>query len=151
MLLFHFLQKLNVKFELEENAIGVLVSYNWPGNVRELKNLAERISVMHTGNRIGGQSIIDLLLKNPGDFGNHANLSQKDGQNRLPSNIVELSYNEAKEAFEKMYLEYQLAKNGDVISRTAEAIGIYPSNLHAKLRKYGITIAGSGHGERTER
>ncbi|MDR0452256.1 MAG: hypothetical protein LBH15_04370 [Treponema sp.] len=35
-------------------------------------------------------------------------------------------------------MEFQLARNDGVISRTAEAIGMFPSNLHAKLRKYGI-------------
>jgi len=38
-------------------------------------------------------------------------------------------------------LEFQLFKNNGIITRTAEAIGIYPSNLHAKLRKYNITAA----------
>jgi two-component system nitrogen regulation response regulator NtrX len=52
--------------------------------------------------------------------------------------ILNLGYGDARELFERQYLEYQLAKNGGVIARTAEAIGIYPSNLHAKLRKYNI-------------
>jgi two-component system nitrogen regulation response regulator NtrX len=49
-------------------------------------------------------------------------------------------YGEAKDFFEKFYLEFQLLQNNGIISKTAEAIGIYPSNLHAKLRKLGITI-----------
>jgi two-component system nitrogen regulation response regulator NtrX len=52
--------------------------------------------------------------------------------------ILSMNYNDAKDVFEKQYLEVQLARNDGVISRTAEAIGLYPSNLHAKLRKYGI-------------
>jgi two-component system nitrogen regulation response regulator NtrX len=53
---------------------------------------------------------------------------------------MDLNYNNAKESFEKYYLEFQLSKNNGIISRTAEAIGMYPSNLHTKLRKYHITI-----------
>jgi two-component system nitrogen regulation response regulator NtrX len=51
---------------------------------------------------------------------------------------MNMSYNDAKESFEKRYLEVQLSRNGWVVSRTAEAIGVYPSNLHAKIRKYGL-------------
>jgi two-component system nitrogen regulation response regulator NtrX len=56
----------------------------------------------------------------------------------LSADIFNLGYTEAKELFEKNYLEWQLAKNNGIISHTAEAIGIYPSNLHAKIRKYGL-------------
>jgi two-component system nitrogen regulation response regulator NtrX len=51
---------------------------------------------------------------------------------------MEQNFNNAKEAFEKYYLEFHFSRNNGIMSRTAEAIGIYPSNLHAKLKKYGI-------------
>ena len=46
----------------------------------------------------------------------------------------------AKEAFERQYLVHNLKKNGYNIVRTAEAIGVYASNLHTKIRKYGIEV-----------
>ena len=61
----------------------------------------------------------------------------------LPEEIFEKNYSEAREIFEKCYLEFQLLKNNGIISKTAEAIGIYPSNLHAKLKKYSITASNS--------
>ena len=57
----------------------------------------------------------------------------------FPEKLLEQNLNDAKESFEKRYLEFQFFKNNSIISKTAEAIGIYPSNLHAKLKKYGIT------------
>jgi two-component system nitrogen regulation response regulator NtrX len=56
----------------------------------------------------------------------------------VSTDIFKMNYTKAKELFEKNYLEFQLAQHGGVISHTAEAIGIYPSNLHAKIRKYGL-------------
>jgi two-component system nitrogen regulation response regulator NtrX len=53
---------------------------------------------------------------------------------------MKMNYNDAKENFEKYYLEFQLAEHNGIIAKTAEAIGVYPSNLHAKIRKYGIRI-----------
>jgi two-component system nitrogen regulation response regulator NtrX len=130
-----FLKKAGLELELEESALPVLSSYDWPGNVRELKNLAERISVMHRGGSISGKALGDLLgLRSESRSGNSSTGAT------LPEGIWELHFNDARDAFEKHYLEFQLSKNGGIISRTAEAIGIYPSNLHAKLRKYQITV-----------
>jgi two-component system nitrogen regulation response regulator NtrX len=51
---------------------------------------------------------------------------------------MEQNFNDAKKLFEKYYLEFHFSENNGIISRTAQAIGIYPSNLHAKLKKHGI-------------
>ncbi|MCL2806122.1 MAG: sigma-54 dependent transcriptional regulator [Treponema sp.] len=133
LLLIYFLNQLKKELTLETCALEELASHNWPGNVRELKNLAERIAVMHQENTIKGGELLKLLnkrIKKPENPGGALN-----------ENILEKGFNEAKESFEKCYLEFQLLKNHGIISRTAEAIGIYPSNLHAKLRKYNITAA----------
>jgi two-component system nitrogen regulation response regulator NtrX len=133
MLLCHFLKLLKMEISLETDAIDILVSHDWPGNVRELKNLAERIAVMHQGPSITADDLKKLLNK-------RSKKPQNTG-NPLPEGIMERNYNEAKDSFEKCYLEFQLLKNNGIITRTAEAIGIYPSNLHAKLRKYNVNAA----------
>jgi two-component system nitrogen regulation response regulator NtrX len=52
----------------------------------------------------------------------------------------DLKLNDAKDLFEKKFLMKKLAENRYVISKTAEDIGIYPSNLHGKIKKLGIEI-----------
>jgi two-component system nitrogen regulation response regulator NtrX len=159
LLLSHFLHELGGEpyasdpFDLDAEALQLLQSYQWPGNIRELQNLAERILVMHTGGIIGRESILALLQQNPGSpgissrnqgepelFSNTSNFSNLPKVSSVPdvSAIMKLKYNEAKESFERGYLEFQLSQHEGIISHTAEAIGIYPSNLHAKLRKYNI-------------
>ena len=133
MLLCHFLKTLKKELALETDALELLSSHDWPGNVRELKNLAERIAVMHQGDSITGGDLHKLLDKK--------NKKRQNTGGTLPENILERNYNDARDSFEKCYLEFQLLKNGGIITRTAEAIGIYPTNLHAKLRKYTITTA----------
>jgi two-component system nitrogen regulation response regulator NtrX len=132
LLLLHFLRELGKKHcDFDAGALRLLTDYEWPGNVRELRNLAERIVVLHSGDHVGEAEITGLLSKTSGG----------EKPEKLADTVAQfrdMPYNEAKEAFEKQYLEYQFAKNDNVISRTAEAIGIYPSNLHAKLRKYHI-------------
>jgi two-component system nitrogen regulation response regulator NtrX len=135
------------KPELDEGARDMLLAYSWPGNVRELKNLAERIMVMWSGEIIKAETLRGLLDQKPGASGpgyeeNSEKKPENQGedplQNQLSMDIFRQNYTEAKELFEKKYLEFQLAQHGGVISHTAEAIGIYPSNLHAKIRKYGL-------------
>jgi two-component system nitrogen regulation response regulator NtrX len=131
LLLCHFLRELKVELILGNDAHEVLLSHDWPGNVRELKNLAERIAVMHQGSAISADELRKLLNK-----------KIKTGQTQsIPDGIFEQNYNNARDNFERCYLEYQLLKNNGIIAKTAEAIGIYPSNLHAKLRKFSINAA----------
>jgi two-component system nitrogen regulation response regulator NtrX len=153
LLLFHFLNRLRPgKIGFEDDAMRLLVNYNWPGNIRELHNFAERVAVMHQGDRIEKEAVIDLLQKNPASFGQGADSikaedlegasslkpAEPDKPADFPVEILKMKYNDAKDSFEKFFLEYQLAKNSGIISKTAETIGIYPSNLHAKIRKYNI-------------
>jgi two-component system nitrogen regulation response regulator NtrX len=145
LLLHHFLKERGVeKPELEAEARELLLAYRWPGNVRELKNLAERIMVLWTGETIRAETLRGLLDQRPGGAGIGAkkaeNQEKNTLQNQLSLDILNLTYTEAKELFEKNYLEFQLAQHGGVITHTAEAIGIYPSNLHAKIRKYGLRM-----------
>jgi two-component system nitrogen regulation response regulator NtrX len=134
MLLFHFLKDMQRELTLEAGALELLAAHDWPGNVWELKNLAERIAVMHQGDCLTGSDLQKLL-------DNKKNKKPQNTGNSLPQDILERNFNEARDSFERCYLEFQLSKNNGIISRTAEAIGIYPSNLHAKLRKHGITAA----------
>jgi len=137
LLLMAFLNQSKREITLEQGALEELAAHDWPGNVRELKNLAERIAIMHQGNSINGEELLKLLNK-------RVKKNQQQGfgvdiQESKLAGFLEQNFNEAKENFEKCYLEFQLLKNNGIISKTAEAIGIYPSNLHAKLRKYHIS------------
>jgi two-component system nitrogen regulation response regulator NtrX len=153
ILLRSFLQNLGLEdLVLEEGAVKLLEIHPWPGNVREVRNLAERISVMYRGgDSLSAEKITDLLSKNPEAFGGSAQKRIAEAP-PLPGEIMGMNLTEAREAFEKYFLEFQLSKNCGIISKTAEAIGIYPSNLHAKLKKYRITMDGAAaHNGREER
>jgi len=148
LLLYHFLKELDVDLTLKDDALETLARHDWPGNVRELKNLAERIAVMHTGGSISAQAIAGLLSTGGGKkspvLPSVTNENAPLNNAALPEKLLEQNFSDAKESFEKCYLEFQLLKNNGIISRTAEAIGIYPSNLHAKLKKYGIAAQTRG-------
>ncbi|MCL2196174.1 MAG: sigma-54 dependent transcriptional regulator [Treponema sp.] len=142
-LLCYFLSAMEKEIIIEADALELLASHDWPGNVRELKNLAERIAVMHTGDTLNGEELEKLLHKKEKKPANKNNENNKTPEENMPKGIFNQNYNDAKDSFEKYFLEFHLLKNNGIISRTAEAIGIYPSNLHAKLRKYNILTSGN--------
>jgi two-component system nitrogen regulation response regulator NtrX len=116
---------------LTEEAAAALASRNWPGNVRELKNAMERLKVLSDENPIQAATVEKILgdTQKPG----HA-----DSEHLLPDRFLALGLQDAKTLFEHDYLAQKLKDCDYNITRTAETIGVYPSGLHAKIKKLGI-------------
>ena len=111
---------------ISEDAIELLRKYPWPGNVRELKNLVERLMIMTPNSVIGAGDI-------PPPF-NRAGDSRDDFEMTLKTS----SFKDAKSQFEKAYIAKKLKEYNGNVSQTAEAIGIERSNLHKKIKAYGL-------------
>jgi two-component system nitrogen regulation response regulator NtrX len=112
---------------MTEDALSVLMEHNWPGNVRELKNVIERLVIMTPSDVISG-SDIPLLVKES------QNVDGDDSWYAISS------YRLAKMNFEKRYLARKLREYEGNVSRTAEAIGLERSNLHRKIKSYGLEV-----------
>ncbi|HVM84142.1 MAG TPA: sigma-54 dependent transcriptional regulator [Candidatus Binatia bacterium] len=117
---------------LGDDALAILQAYDWPGNVRQLRNVIDWLLIMPPGSPedpIRG----DML---PPDIGavSLSPVSMNDG-----SEVMSLPLREAREIFERRYLESQVTRFGGNISRTANFIGMERSALHRKLRSLGIT------------
>ena len=107
-----------------------LYTYNWPGNIRELRNLIERVTILSVNEskvNINNQ-LSDILNKTT---------SESDKEDNL-KNTMSYPLKEAREKFEKEYLQNQLKKNQGNISKTADYIGMERSALHRKLKSLGI-------------
>ncbi len=113
---------------LSANALYALTQYNWPGNIRELKNLIERMVIM-TPEQIIEYEHLPASIKS-------APLNQETDISI--GTISATSYRDAKELFEKQFLRQKLEENNWNISRTAEEIGLERSNLHRKIKSYGL-------------
>ena len=111
---------------LTPEALDLLMNYSWPGNVRELKNLTERMAIMYPDKVIDGEDI-------PPPF----NTSRSE-DSRLESFLSSDTLKEARETFERSFIASKLEEFGGNISKTAEAIGMERSNLHKKIKAYGL-------------
>ena len=58
----------------------------------------------------------------------------------LPGVSFDQPLRDARDAFEKAYLEYQLEKHGGNVSQMAEEVGMERTHLYRKLRDRGIEI-----------
>jgi two-component system nitrogen regulation response regulator NtrX len=116
--------------EVREEVLDLLMQHSWPGNVRELKNIIERLVIMTPTRVIAKCDVFPLF-----------------GQVRQDTGSVELgpamdSFRAAKQDFEKQYILRKLREFDGNISKTAEAIGLERSNLHKKIRSYGLEVKG---------
>ncbi|WP_198375432.1 sigma-54-dependent transcriptional regulator [Neoroseomonas rubea] len=117
--------------ELSEDALAAMQAYDWPGNVRELRNLIDWLLIMAPGD--ARDAIRPDML--PPQVGAAAPAVLKLDRS---SEIMTLPLREARELFERQYLEAQLLRFGGNISRTANFVGMERSALHRKLKFLGV-------------
>jgi len=106
-----------------------LRNYSWPGNVRELKNLVQRLLILGAGEEIDVDEVEQGLFAQP----------HKGGANAAPG-LYDLPLREAREQFERDYLQHQLDACDGSVGRLAKVVGMERTNLYRKLRALGIDV-----------
>ena len=112
--------------QFSDEAVRLLKQYRWPGNVRELKNLVENLIIMSSDDEIRLEDI-------PAPY-NQSHAVKEDYASFLETD----SFRDARNIFEKAFISAKLKKYKGNISQTAEAIGMERSNLHKKIKAYGL-------------
>ncbi|HOV03222.1 MAG TPA: sigma-54 dependent transcriptional regulator, partial [Kaistiaceae bacterium] len=134
-LVHYFMEQISVATGLParrigDDALAVLQAHDWPGNIRQLRNNVERLMILTRGD---SEAVItaDLL---PAEVGAMLPSVPSSGGEHL----MALPLREAREIFEREYLQAQINRFGGNISRTAEFVGMERSALHRKLKTLGI-------------
>ena len=104
-----------------------LRQYTWPGNVRELKNLVQRLLILGGEDEINQEEVEVALGSTP-------RAPAPAGQ--MPG--FDLPLREARDLFEKAYLEHLLQVSGGNVSKVAQKAGLERTHLYRKLRALGI-------------
>jgi len=118
---------------LAQDAMASLQAYEWPGNVRQLRNVIDWLLIMAPGE---ADEMISADMMPP-DIGSISPSVSSGGSGQ--EDLMALSLREARELFEKRYLEAQIMRFGGNISKTSTFIGMERSALHRKLRTLGIS------------
>ncbi len=116
---------------LSDAALEMLAGYDWPGNLAELEALAGRLALEPGEGEIEAEYVAALL-------GISASPSNPTGVDLM----LHLPLKEARDAFEKAYLEALLASCGWAMSKTAERAGLDRTNLYRKVKQLGIETPG---------
>jgi two-component system nitrogen regulation response regulator NtrX len=117
------------KKTLNRAAMDLLLQHPWPGNVRELRNVMERMVIMVPGDTILDTDVAPSLRVRPG---------ATPETTAEPEAPWDGPLRDARDRFERQYILRRLQEAHWNITRTAERLGIERSNLHRKMKAYGI-------------
>lgn len=127
----HFVQHEKLPYRhFSMGAQNFLRNYVWPGNVRELKNMVQRLLILGAGDEIT-QDEVELAVS-----GRQATEMVNAGA----MFSFDQPLRQAREQFEKVYLEYQLEKHKGNVSKTATEVEMERTHLYRKLKSLGIEI-----------
>lgn len=124
-------------------ALNRLRNYPWPGNLLELKNLVQRLLIISAEENISIEEVENCL----------EHISQKQGlsgaetfalnnpdmtANNALQSLFEHPLKEARELFEKSYLEEKLISVGGSVGKVAQLAGVERTHLYRKMKALGI-------------
>ena len=104
-----------------------LRNYPWPDNVRELKNLVRRLLLTGAGEVIS----LDEVEKEI------AAVAHAD-EPLVKQDLLSLPLREAREQFERAYLQQQLVLCDGKVGKLAKRVGMERTHLYRKLRSLGV-------------
>jgi DNA-binding NtrC family response regulator len=104
-----------------------LRNYPWPGNLGELKSLVQRVLILGTGEEIRLEEI-------------ERELAVKTGLDEplVKQDLLALPLREAREQFERAYLQQQLLLCNGKVGQLAKRVGMERTHLYRKLRALGV-------------
>ncbi|WP_342379857.1 sigma 54-interacting transcriptional regulator [Myxococcus stipitatus] len=116
----HFARSLGTSLPLSPASLATLTAYHWPGNVRELRNAVERVV------SLGAEAALPRLAMGED--------SRAEDFHATRERVLQ--------AFERSYLEAQLARHKGSASAAARAAGLARSYFYRLLKTHGIVPRG---------
>jgi two-component system response regulator HydG len=137
-LVYHFLKKRGQRIGkqiagIDPAALELLTGHNWPGNVRELENAIERAIILARGDTISADLLPTSVQQTRG-----LGAEPTAAPTLLSGNGQLVPLAEAREAFERSYVQRALDAAGGNITDAAQIAGIDRSNFRRLMRRLGL-------------
>jgi len=110
-----------------------LRNYPWPDNVGELKNMVRRLLLSGSDDDISLDEV-------------EAEITDTAASNEplVKQDLLALPLREAREQFERAYLQQQLVLCGGKVGKLAKRVGMERTHLYRKLRSLGVDFKSVG-------
>jgi DNA-binding NtrC family response regulator len=119
---------------LSTSALNQLRNFDWPGNLPQLNNVIRTLAVTALSNEIDAPDV------------NRALAPLKQVAPAVAQGIpLDIPLREARDAFERMYFEHLIQKEGGSMTRVADRSGLERTHLYRKLKQLNIR-----HGRRLD-
>jgi len=131
---------------IDPSVYETLTRRKWPGNVRELKNVVERAAILSSDVLTVADLPEDPHSSPFEDEADSESSSDHEAMSATPSSDAgrgRVTLREHRDAAERAYILETLKELSWNISRAAVVLGVERTNLHKKIRAYGISRGGS--------
>ncbi len=115
--------------QFSTGALNSLRNFDWPGNLTQLESVVRTLATTAPAEQISLEDV-NQGLPQPAPAPKIAH--------ELP---LDLPLRDARDAFERVYFEYHIAREGGNISRVADSVGLERTHLYRKLKQLGIRLA----------
>jgi len=112
-----------------------LRNYPWPDNVRELKSLVRRLLMSNDDEEISLDEVEGEIIA-----------SSVADEPLVKQDLLSLPLREAREQFERAYLQQQLVLCDGKVGKLAQRVGMERTHLYRKLRSLGVDFRSGGSG-----
>ncbi len=110
-------------------ALNALRNYHWPGNLVQLESVVKTVAQLTRGAEIGVADVTNAFATLEAPLPSAAQSLPLDRELRA-----------ARDAFERVYFEYHLGREGGNMSRVADRVGLERTHLYRKLKQLGIKL-----------
>jgi DNA-binding NtrC family response regulator len=110
-------------------ALNALRNFDWPGNLVQLETTVRSLAMTAAAEEIAVGEVNQALAQ----FGSHPAVAHGLQLDR--------PLREARDAFERIYFEHHIGREGGNMSRVADSVGLERTHLYRKLKQLGIKLA----------
>ena len=108
-------------------ALNALRHHPWSGNLAQLDAVVKNLGLTALDEEVRLEDVERVLAAHSGPV----------AAGELP---LDQPYREARDAFERLYFEYQLARENGSMSRVADRSGLERTHLYRKLKALGLPV-----------
>ncbi len=115
-----------------DDAIDLLIRYRWPGNIRELANIVERLAIIHAGETVSADHVMEVLNFDGSTIAVQETLSDATQEPR------DLSLTQSLDEFERTLIRRALSTAEGNIAEAARRLQTDRPNLYRRMRRLGL-------------